>query len=103
MVRFDEKTFYAVQCSYPECGNRDDGGEYQWWGEPEDAISAALDGDWRIEDTEPQVNARLFCEEHAHLPYTHWLSDEEETHEATEEDGLVLTLPDGERVALRVL
>jgi hypothetical protein len=105
MPTFDTKPFYAVTCDYPGCTNRDDSGEYQWWGEQEDAIDAALDGDWKIEDTEPRENARLFCEEHSHLPYTHWLSDENPgpMSSGDEEDGLVLTLPGGERVALRVL
>jgi hypothetical protein len=38
-------TFYRAVCS--RCGKTDTGGEYDAWGDPESAITVALDGDWK--------------------------------------------------------
>lgn len=96
------KLFYAVTCDYPGCDARDDGGEFLYWGEPEHAIEAAIEGQWMQEEPihDHHGERRLFC--YGHPEHIVWLSDEDPgpMTSGNEEDARILTLPDGERVVL---
>lgn len=110
------KQFYAVQCDWPECKARDDGGEYTYWDSPETAIESAYDAEWSVEENPRwrshwdglvqlwNREALTFCEEHTDRAY--WLSDGPHGDYDTApsvllHDARVLVLPDGEMVVLR--
>jgi hypothetical protein len=65
-----EKTFHQVSCDYPGCREEAGGDDYSWHYDEDQAVQAALDGDWYVEnywivnDVKPEGPPVFLCPEH---------------------------------------
>lgn len=78
-----EKTFYGVECDWPDCGFiAGDEGEYQWWAEQDHAIEQAGEWDWWM----GADGAHHYCSGHPTL----WASDRDDLGDTLEPPYLLI-------------